>query len=269
MDFKAHFLRREVGFFIEKCLQLHYNRGSISDFLHKGDDSMSEKPMKMLTFSYDDGVTQDQRLVDLFNKYDLKCTFNLNSDLGGQCALWNRDGISYTHARFQKNEFPRVYAGHEVAVHTLTHPHLNQLSDEAIVREVEQDRLQLSDIMGCEVVGMAYPYGDGSVDSRVAELVRRHTGVKYARLTSCVPSFDPQTDLINFHPNAYHCHWDEMLALGQKFIELETDTPKLFYIWGHAYEFDMDNSWSRFEAFLKLIAHRDDIRYVTNAEALL
>ena len=36
--------------------------------------------MKAVTFSYDDGVTQDKRLISLFNKYGLKCTFNLNSE---------------------------------------------------------------------------------------------------------------------------------------------------------------------------------------------
>ena len=29
-----------------------------------------------LTFSYDDGCAQDRRLVELFNKYGMKCTFN-------------------------------------------------------------------------------------------------------------------------------------------------------------------------------------------------
>ena len=40
--------------------------------------------MKAITFSYDDGVTQDQRLISLFNKYGLKGTFNLNSGLLGK-----------------------------------------------------------------------------------------------------------------------------------------------------------------------------------------
>lgn len=38
---------------------------------------------KALTFSYDDGVTQDIRLIELFNKYGMKATFNLNSELLG------------------------------------------------------------------------------------------------------------------------------------------------------------------------------------------
>lgn len=230
---------------------------------------MSQKIMKTVTFSYDDGVTQDQRLADLFHKYDMKCTFNLNSDLGGKCALLNYQGTSFTHARFQPEEFPRVYAGHEVAVHTLTHPHLNQLSDEDIVREVEQDRLRLSDIMGYEVEGMAYPYGDGSVDERVVELIRKNTGVRYSRLTGPTFDFEPQADLLSFRPTIRHGDWEKLFELGRAFIDLETDSPKLFYIWGHSYEFDRDNSWDKFEEFLKLISHRDDIRYCTNAEALL
>lgn len=41
----------------------------------------SPKKLKAVTFSYDDGTTQDIRLIELLNKYGLKCTFNLNSGL--------------------------------------------------------------------------------------------------------------------------------------------------------------------------------------------
>lgn len=41
---------------------------------------------KAITFSYDDGVTQDIRLIELLDKYGLKCTFNLNSGLQG-CVI--------------------------------------------------------------------------------------------------------------------------------------------------------------------------------------
>ena len=36
---------------------------------------------KALTFSYDDGVEQDIRFVELLNKYNMKGTFNLNGGL--------------------------------------------------------------------------------------------------------------------------------------------------------------------------------------------
>ena len=36
---------------------------------------------KAITFSYDDGVTQDRRLIEILNRYGLKATFNINSGL--------------------------------------------------------------------------------------------------------------------------------------------------------------------------------------------
>jgi peptidoglycan/xylan/chitin deacetylase (PgdA/CDA1 family) len=125
--------------------------------------------MKAITFSYDDGVFQDRRLVEIFNKYGLKCTFNVNSGLFGKGSR-----------TVMPEEMPELYKGHEVAVHCITHPHLSKLeSDEEIINEVEGDRKRLSEIMGYDVVGMAYPYGD--YDGRVVDIIRNHTGVLYSR----------------------------------------------------------------------------------------
>ena len=41
---------------------------------------------KAVTFSYDDGVSQDVRLIALLDKYGLKATFNLNSEMFGACC---------------------------------------------------------------------------------------------------------------------------------------------------------------------------------------
>ena len=32
--------------------------------------------MKAVTFSYDDGVTQDRKFIEMLDKYNLKCTLN-------------------------------------------------------------------------------------------------------------------------------------------------------------------------------------------------
>ena len=37
---------------------------------------------KALTFSYDDGVRHDLKLIDIFNRFGMKATFNLNSTPG-------------------------------------------------------------------------------------------------------------------------------------------------------------------------------------------
>lgn len=35
------------------------------------------KKFKAITFSFDDGVQQDKRLIDIFDRYSLKSTFNI------------------------------------------------------------------------------------------------------------------------------------------------------------------------------------------------
>lgn len=227
------------------------------------------RKMKAVTFSYDDAVTQDQRLITLFNRYGLKATFNLNSGLLGQPGSLLREDVTVAHVKPRPCEIQRIYRGHEVAAHTLTHPFLPDESDEEIIRQVEQDRLALSKLVGYEVKGFAYPGGGVNFNEHVANIIRQNTGVKYCRTTVSTLNFDLQDDLYIFKPTVYHHQqWDEMERLADEFIALQPDKPQLFYIWGHAYEFDIHNDWDRFERFLQKIAGHNDIFYGTNSEVL-
>ena len=231
---------------------------------------MFQGKMKAVTFSYDDGVTQDQRLIRLFNKFGLKCTFNLNSGLLGKPGSLIREDVTVAHVKPRPCEVRGIYEGHEIAVHTLTHPALSALSDEEVVREVEEDRIALSELAGYEVVGMAYPGGTHVMNEHVADLIRTRTGVKYARTTTSTHSFDLRKDLLIFNPTVYHhIEWDALFRLGEEFIELKPDSPQIYYIWGHAYEFDIHGDWERFEEFCRLISGHDDIFYGTNRQVLL
>ena len=60
------------------------------------------------------------------------------------------------------------------------------------------------------------------------------------------------------------------MNLGRKFLDMKTDTKKVFYVWGHSYEMDCGSDyWVRLEEFFKLISGHDDIYYGTNKEVLL
>ena len=226
---------------------------------------------KAVTFSYDDGVTQDIRLIELLNKYGLKCTFNLNSQLLGKNRMLMRDYGRIAHYKIHPGDVRSVYEGHEIAVHTLDHPILPKVTDDAeVIRQVEQDRLNLSELAGYEVIGMAYPGGGVNNDRRVADLIQAHTGVQYARTITSNGSFAPQADLYRFQPTAFHLDFDKMMDLGRQFIEMDAETPQIFYIWGHSYEMDYcSDNWRRLEDFFELISGHDDIFYGTNAEVLL
>ena len=223
--------------------------------------------MKAVTFSYDDAVTQDLRLIEMFNKYGLKATFNINSELLGRGNTLVREGSTIKHNKVWPEEIKYIYKGHEIAVHSLTHPNLTECDDAEVIRQVEEDRKNLTQLAGYEVYGMAYPCGPN--DDRVAGLIREYTGVRYSRTVTESFSFELQENLYRFNPTVYHRNWDKMFELAEEFISLKPDSPKIFYIWGHSYEFDIKDEWDKFEEFCSLISHKDDIFYGTNKEVLL
>ena len=228
---------------------------------------------KALTFSFDDGVLQDIKAIEILDKYGLKATFNLNSGaLGGKRELKYLDYV-VNHSKVAPKDVKEVYKNHEVAVHTKDHPNLTLLEDKEVINQVENDRQILSALCGYEVVGMAYPCGGVNNDDRVAKLIKENTGVKYSRTITSTNNFDLQENLYRFNPSVYYLQKGKMFELAKKFLELKTDTPQIFYIWGHTYEMDYADeqyiTWQEFERFCELVSGKDDIFYGTNKEILL
>ncbi len=226
---------------------------------------------KAVTFSFDDGVAQDRKAIEILDKYGLKATFNLNSGLAGADGSMDLpNGGRVERFICKKEDIKELYKNHEVAVHTVTHALLPSLSDERVVEEVKKDQETLSKWVGYDVVGMAYPCAPPNCDERVAKLIADNTKVQYARDFYSTHSFDMQENLYLFKPTVY---WGEdcLFELAEKFIALKTEEPKTFYIWGHTYEADIDGiiDWERFESFCKLISGKEDIFYGTNKQVLL
>lgn len=231
---------------------------------------MFDGKMKAVTFSYDDAVTQDKRLIEMFDKYGLKATFNINSGFLGKAAALVREGVTVAHVKPKAEEIRAIYEGHEIAAHTQTHVNLTTVDDAEIIRQVEEDRIALSEIAGYEVVGMAYPCGGVNFNEHVADVIAKNTGIKYARTTISTYNFDIQTELLTFKPTVYHHReFDKMFELAEQFLQSTPEKPQIFYIWGHAYEFDIHNSWARMEEFCRLISGQADVFYGTNRQVLL
>ena len=223
---------------------------------------------KALTFSFDDGVTQDIRLLEILNKYGLKATFNLNSGMLGLTRTLERNGKTVDHNKIQPSQVKELYAGHEVAVHTLMHLTLPPLSEEAIVYQVEEDRKALESLVGYPIVGMAYPNGPN--DDRVAEIIEKNTPIGYSRTVTSTYDFTPQKkNLLRYNPTVYYVE-PQLDDLVERFLSEDTDVDRLLYIWGHSYEMDADMiTWEHFEELCKRLSGRDDIFYATNKEVLL
>ena len=219
---------------------------------------------KALTFSYDDGVQEDKRLVALLNRYGMKGTFNLGSALLDARRGWNewQRGLRVTY--IDAADVRELYRGHEVAVHTAHHPDLTALDDATLRAELEDDKAALETLVGGDVVGMAYPYG--AYDDRVVQAVA-NAGLRYARTVEDTHAFALPTDPLRWGHTCHH-NDERLFELGEAFLSASDDEPRLFTVWGHSYEFSVNENWDRLERFCAMMAQRDDVAYVTNREAL-
>jgi peptidoglycan/xylan/chitin deacetylase (PgdA/CDA1 family) len=230
---------------------------------------MWQNKNKAITFSFDDGVTQDERLIEILNKYNLKGTFNLNFELLGTKNKLERNGRIVSHDKIKPTDVKRIYLGHEVAGHTLSHHNVISLTDDEVIYHVEEDRKKLSDLCGYDVVGFAYPCGAPNNDERTSKIICEKTGIKYARTITSTYQFDVQSNLFRFNPSVYYIEKD-FESVVDRFLETDAITPQLLYIWGHSYEMDAEYiSWEKFESICKKLANRPDIFYGTNKQVLL
>lgn len=218
---------------------------------------------KALTLSYDDGVEQDIRLIEIMKQHGLKGTFNLNS------GLYAEEGTVYppgtVHRRMTEKAVTEVYGGSgmEVAVHGLTHPFLEQLPVNLCTAEVMKDRENLERQFHTIVRGMAYPFGTTS--GRVVDTLVQ-AGIAYARTTVSTWDFRLPSDWLRLTATCHHRD-ERLMELAEKFVE---ETPKygswLFYLWGHSYEFEADGNWDVIERFAAYTGNRNEIWYATNLE---
>jgi peptidoglycan/xylan/chitin deacetylase (PgdA/CDA1 family) len=224
--------------------------------------------MKALTLSYDDGVEQDRKLVEVLNRYGIKAAFNLNSGIQTGANHWagrDTEGHEVDIRRMNVRGLKELYASHEVAVHGLTHPRLETLDGETIRNELEQDKCNLERIFGTAVRGMAYPFGTYNAQVRA---IAGDCGLAYARGVNSTYSFEIPPDLLEYQPSCHHAD-PRLMELAERFINLKPAVPQVFYVWGHSYEFDTGRNWPLIEEFCRFMAKRDDIFYATNAQALL
>ncbi|MDR3085114.1 MAG: polysaccharide deacetylase family protein [Christensenellaceae bacterium] len=215
---------------------------------------------KAFTLSYDDGVRQDARLVQLLNEKGVKATFNLN--LGKQSRLTGWTHESGLEIRYlDKSEIVPLYAGHEVAVHTYTHPHLETLTKAEIVKEIRDDKLELEQLFGSLVTGLAYPFG--SYDKRVIELAKAE-GLEYARTIKHAYDFSIPEELMEWEFSCHH-GYEGLPSLAKEFLGTEQELA-LFAVWGHSYEFDVDKNWAVMDELVNAVSGRDDTWYATNGQ---
>lgn len=219
--------------------------------------------MKFITFSFDDGVEDDVRFVEMMNQYGLKGTFNLNSGQLANNVSWKYLGTKDIR-RLNYFEYPKLYEGHEIAAHSYNHPHLEVLDKNTLDNQIRLDKKILEYLYDCKVRGMAYPYG--SYNDEVLETLRENR-IEYCRTTFSTYDFSFPTEPLTWHPT---CHFrdERVMELAEQFVNCESKEDKLLYIWGHSYELVTEEDWEAFEKLCQIISNQEGICYATNIEVL-
>lgn len=229
-------------------------------------------PKKYFTLSFDDGITQDIKVIEILKKYGVNCaTFNINSGLLGVSWSWvgqRLNNPSLTHIRFTEDELRGgVYDGFEIAAHSLQHMSFKHLDNdpEMFRHHVMADVHNLKNIFGVEPIGMAWPGGDTEYTERSIELLRDTTSIKYARAANPHYRFSLPRRFLKWHPTCSIMS-DSCLKLAEKFVNAECNNDMLFYAWTHSFELENENAWERFDKLLEIITSDKSIVLVTNGE---
>lgn len=219
--------------------------------------------LKILTFSFDDCNEDDVRLVEIFNKYKLKATFNLNSARLTNASKWMyEDTKEVRHINYF--DIADLYSGHEIAAHGYSHQFMEKLDENTLNNEILLDCKLLSFLFDCEIRGFAYPFGTYS--DKVKQALK-NSGISYSRTVKSTYNFNVPDDCLELNPT---CHFTDsrLEELADDFLNSSSDCVQLFYIWGHSYELVTDSDWERFEEFCEKISGKSDVLYLTNIDTV-
>ncbi len=222
---------------------------------------------KAFTMSYDDGWAQDKRFSDIITKYGIKSTFNIVSrDIGKEKILTKEEIKEYI-----------INRGHEIAVHGAEHRANGIQRAIGGIQDILNCRLELEKEFGQIVRGMAYAWSGimvmagGNSYEQIKNYLKELDIVYSRTIFGDNDDFYLPTDWHAWMPNTHH-QGPHAMEYVEKFVNLKVPTghawgmPRLFFVWGHTYEFDNNDNWDRLEKICQMISSQDDIWCATNME---
>ncbi|MDD3897135.1 MAG: polysaccharide deacetylase family protein [Candidatus Peribacteraceae bacterium] len=240
----------------------------------------------LFTTSWDDGYALDLKLASLLDRYRCKGTFYVCPALQNSRQMLSEEEIRALAVR------------HEIGAHSLTHPKLTLVSQDAARREISGSKEWVERVTGRPCTMFCYPKGrwNDSVRALVQE-----AGFLGARSTQAwkFSATDPFTLPMSmqvmpfpvrgsFRPLwkflldpfcAFRIHWSALNALGIPLIarsswlrlaiacfeHAKNSDAQFFHLYGHSHELERFHLWEPLEAFLAYVA-QSNVRCVTNGE---
>lgn len=271
-----------TGKLLAKAVRIDAYRGNKVEFsapLYPGYTS------KAVVFNYDDAVRYDVELVELLNKYGIKCTFNLV----GQNIKTNIGSRAPDKSSEEKIfEFVKsVYEGHEISNHSMTHipacfdegyvghnsagVKLVGASFEDLIKDTLDCPKYIKEKLGADAIGIAWPQGyakqRSDYETKILPAIKE-AGLKYARAAEN-GTFALPEDWFQWNAT---CHHRDAAKYTDSFVALNNSGDlKCFFIWGHSYEFENNKNnpelgWTMIEGVMQKLSAEKDIWKTTNGD---
>lgn len=254
----------------------------------------------LVTTSWDDGHVLDLRLAELLKKYNLHGTFYIsphNREFPQELLL-NNEQIIRLSQDFEVGghtmTHPILFSDKKIAIYRLIRSWLqkNGRRETKLVpriplaearQEIKESKEYLEHLLKKDILSFCYP--DGRNNAEIQSLVKE-AGYIYARTVERFSFELPQnhfaahTSLHAFrhfqdvfkilrfsHGNMFRFVENlDWLTLGKRMFDYVCTNGGLFHVWGHSWEIDMHNDWTRLEELFAYISGNPEIVYVTNGE---
>ena len=218
---------------------------------------------KAFTISYDDNITQDERLIRKMEQYHIKGTFNIIPGWFSKEDAVFPEGETYINVTEKKAgalyDNPLV----EVANHGYDHQKSTTLLPMQLMEDIIKCRRELENMYDRIITGYAYPYG---LYNETLIQILKNAGISYARTVMSTYEFHLPENWLILNPTCHHAD-PQLMELADKFINAKVeDDSYMFYVWGHTFEFDQQDNWNIVDDLFEKVADREDIWYATNGE---
>jgi peptidoglycan/xylan/chitin deacetylase (PgdA/CDA1 family)/glycosyltransferase involved in cell wall biosynthesis len=168
--------------------RLGYETLTFDDLSARGFIHRLEYGKKYIMITVDDGYQDNlTRMLPLLEKYNFKATVYVVS--GESYNRWDADVSENPDIQVKLLTDEEIlllsHSGHvDIGGHTLTHPRLDQLTQEEQRQEIEENKAHLEKVLAKPLLSFAYPYGDMN-ESAKQQAIR--AGYRFAVATDSGP----------------------------------------------------------------------------------
>ena len=218
---------------------------------------------KAFTISYDDNITQDERLIKKMEQYHIKGTFNIIPGWFSKEDAVFPEGETYINVTEKKAKDLYDNSLVEVANHGYDHQKSTTVPTMQLMEDIIKCRRELENMYDRIITGYAYPYG---LYNETLIQILKNAGISYARTVESTYEFHLPEDWLILNPTCHHAE-PELMELAEKFLnDTVADDSYLFYVWGHTFEFDEQDNWHIVDDLFEKVANKEDVWYATNGE---